>query len=48
MSGTCCAAEAKSRGLLKEKANIVVAAERMQVLRLDSTSYFLEIIEAIR
>ena len=48
MSGTCCAAEAKIRGLLKEKANIVVAAERMQVLRLDSTSYFLEIIEAIR
>ena len=50
MSGTC-AAEAKSRGLLKEKAaNIVVAAEwiQMQVLRLDSTSYFLEIIEAIR
>lgn len=51
MSGTCCVAEAKSRGLLKEKAaDIVVAAEwiQVQVLRLDLTSYFLEIVEAIR
>lgn len=50
MPGTCCAAEAKSRGLLKEKAANVVAAEwiQVQVLRLDLTSYFLEILEAIR